>query len=104
MPDFLKSYMVSSISYFNDNLFLELYEFSKNGFILPLEIENLINKRFESLKNTGRFIQICFGYWKDLILAVVIWIFTNKVKKTKDLHPIILIAASAVIGVVFSMA
>ena len=34
----------------------------------------------------------------------VIWIFTNKVKKTKDLHPIILIAASAVIGVVFSMA
>ena len=42
--------------------------------------------------------------WKGLILAVVIWIFTNKVKKTKDLHPIIFIAASAVIGVVFSMA
>lgn len=45
--DFLKSYMVSSISYFNDNLFLELYEFSKNGFILPLEIENLINNKIK---------------------------------------------------------
>lgn len=42
--------------------------------------------------------------WKGLILAVVIWIFTNKVKKIKDLHPIIFIAASAVIGIVFSMA
>ena len=40
--DFLKSYMISSISYFNDNLYLELYEFSKNDFILPFEIEKLI--------------------------------------------------------------
>ncbi len=40
--------------------------------------------------------------WKGMILAVILWIFTNKVKKTKGLHPIIFIAASAVVGIVFS--
>ncbi len=39
---------------------------------------------------------------KSIILAVIIWILTNKVKKTKSLHPIIYILASAVIGVVLS--
>ena len=38
-----------------------------------------------------------------LILAVVIWIFTNKVKKTKGLHPIIFIGISALVGILFSM-
>lgn len=37
------------------------------------------------------------------ILAIVLWIFTNKVKKIKDLHPIVFIAASAVIGILFTM-
>lgn len=41
--------------------------------------------------------------WKGAILAVLLWIFTNKVKKTKKLHPIVFILASAVIGIVFSM-
>ena len=41
--------------------------------------------------------------WIGCVLAVVLWIFTNKIKKTKGLHPIIFIAASAVIGVIFSM-
>ena len=41
--------------------------------------------------------------WKGLILAAVLWIFINKVKKTKGLHPIIFIAVSAVIGIVFPM-
>ena len=38
-----------------------------------------------------------------LILAVIIWIFTNKVKKTKGLHPIIFIGISALVGIIFSM-
>lgn len=37
------------------------------------------------------------------ILAIVLWILTNKVKKTKGLHPILFIAASAVVGIIFSM-
>ena len=41
--------------------------------------------------------------WKGLILAVILWFFTNRVKKIKSLHPIIFIAASAIIGIIFSM-
>ncbi len=41
--------------------------------------------------------------WKGVILAVILWIFTNKVKKVKDLHPIVFILVSAVAGVIFSM-
>ncbi|MBQ7916091.1 MAG: chromate transporter [Firmicutes bacterium] len=41
--------------------------------------------------------------WKGWILAAILWVLTNKVKKTKGLHPIVFILASAVVGVVFSM-
>lgn len=41
--------------------------------------------------------------WKGLILAVILWILTNKVKKTKNWHPIWLIAVSAAAGIVFGM-
>ncbi len=41
--------------------------------------------------------------WIGWSLAIVLWIFTNKVKKTKGLHPIILILASAVVGIIFQM-
>ena len=41
--------------------------------------------------------------WKGLVLAVILWIFLKKVKKTKGLHPIVFIAASAVAGIVFGM-
>lgn len=39
---------------------------------------------------------------RGFILAAVIWVLTNLVKPTKKLHPIFYIAASAVIGIVFS--
>ena len=42
--------------------------------------------------------------WKGLLLAAVIWVLTNVVKPTKKLHPIVYIAASAVVGIVFSFA
>lgn len=41
--------------------------------------------------------------WKGWVLAAVLWVLTNKVKQTKGLHPILFIAASAVVGIVFSM-
>ena len=37
--------------------------------------------------------------WPELLLAVVLFIFTNYVKPTKKLHPIVFIAISAVVGV-----
>ena len=39
-----------------------------------------------------------------LRLAVALLFFTRCVKKTKDLHPIVFIGISAVIGVVFHFA
>lgn len=42
--------------------------------------------------------------WIACGLAVVLWIFTNKVKKTKGFHPIVFIAFSAVVGIIFQMA
>ena len=41
--------------------------------------------------------------WKGWILAAVLWILTNKVNRTKKLHPIVFIGASALVGIVFSM-
>lgn len=42
-----------------------------------------------------------FNY-KAVIFAVILLIFTRWVKQTKDLHPAIFIAISAVVGIVFS--
>lgn len=41
---------------------------------------------------------------RHIILAVVVYILTNKVKKTKKLHPIYFIAGSALIGILFGFA
>lgn len=41
--------------------------------------------------------------WKGWILAVVLWLLTNRVSSTRKLHPIVFIGASALVGIVFSM-
>lgn len=41
---------------------------------------------------------------KAIILAAILWVLTNKVKKTKSLHPVFFIAAAAVVGIVFRFA
>ena len=41
--------------------------------------------------------------WKGLALGVILWILTNRVKKVKDLHPIVFILGSAVVGIIFQM-
>ena len=41
--------------------------------------------------------------WKGLILAVILWLLTNVVKKTKGLHPIVFIGISALVGIIFQM-
>ena len=51
----------------------------------------------------GEKIALAFFNWKGLILAVVLWVFSNVIKKTKNLHPIIFIGLSAIAGIVFSM-
>ncbi len=51
----------------------------------------------------GEEIGLSFLNWKGILLAVVLWILTNKVKKTKGLHPIVFIGISAAVGILFSM-
>ena len=41
--------------------------------------------------------------WKGWLLAAVLWLLTNRVKKTKDLHPIVFIGISALAGILFAM-
>lgn len=41
--------------------------------------------------------------WKSLLLAALIYVGTNHVKKLKKLHPIWFIAASALVGIVLGM-
>lgn len=41
--------------------------------------------------------------WKGWVLAIVLWVLTNKVKQTKKLHPILFILASAVVGILWGM-
>ena len=41
--------------------------------------------------------------WPAIILAAVLWLLTNVVKPTKKLHPVVFIAASAVVGIVVSL-
>ncbi len=41
--------------------------------------------------------------WKGWLLAIVLWVLTNKVKQAKGLHPILFILASAVVGIVWGM-
>ncbi len=53
--------------------------------------------REDAFKTSGNILDL-FS-WKGLALAAVIWVLTNLVKKTKDLHPIVFIAASAVVGI-----
>lgn len=53
--------------------------------------------RENAFKASGNIIDL-FS-WKGLALAAMIWVLTNLVKKTKDLHPIFYIAASAVVGI-----
>lgn len=41
--------------------------------------------------------------WKGMILAALLFLFTNFVKKAKNWHPIVFIGISAVVGIVFQM-
>ena len=42
--------------------------------------------------------------WKGLALFAVVWVLTNLVKRTKKLHPVVFIAGSAAIGILFRFA
>ena len=41
--------------------------------------------------------------WKGIVLAALLWVLTNVVKKTKKWHPIVFIGFSALVGIIFQM-
>lgn len=53
-------------------------------------------------KETGSFTDLISI--QGVILAVVLYVLTNKVKKTKGLHPVVFLACSAIVGIVFGFA
>ena len=55
-----------------------------------------------AFKATGRIASLVS--LKNLALFALIWVLTNPVKKTKGWHPIVFIAFSAVVGIVFRFA
>ena len=72
------------------------------GLVAAAGLSVVINNLFEPESFTNGF-HLDGINWIGFGLAIVLWIFTNKVKKTKGLHPIIFIAAAAVAGIVFQM-
>ena len=55
---------------------------------------------FDAFGLSGNFVSLF--RWKQIVLAAVLLILTRAVKQTKKLHPIVFIALSAVVGIVFS--
>ncbi len=43
-------------------------------------------------------------HWPSIVLAAVLLLLTRKIRQTKDLHPVVFIALSAVVGIVFGFA
>ena len=54
---------------------------------------------FDAFGLSGNFVSLF--RWKQIVLAAVLLILTRGIKQTKKLHPIVFIALSAVVGIVF---
>lgn len=72
------------------------------GLVAAAGLSVVINNLFEPRVFEQGF-DLSVINWVGWGLAIVLWIFTNKVKKTKGLHPIIFILVSAIAGIIFQM-
>lgn len=72
------------------------------GLVAAAGLSVVINNLFEP-KVFEQGFDLSVINWVGWGLAIVLWIFTNKVKKTKGLHPIIFILVSAIAGIIFQM-
>lgn len=59
------------------------------------------NLFFPAAMQTGNW--LCAFNWKGIVLAAILWLLTNVVKKTKKWHPIVFIGFSALVGIIFKM-
>jgi len=68
---------------------------------IVLEVLTGVEEVGYGLVNTFRITGDSLLNWKGLLLAAVLLLLTNRVKKVKDLHPVVFIAVSAVVGILF---
>lgn len=67
-------------------------------------IESVKPAAGEGIVNAFRIAGGSLLNWRGLVLAAVLLVLTNRVKRVKDWHPIVFIVLSAVVGVAFGFA
>ena len=98
--------IASFLKNFRDNRFVDSAFYglrpASTGLIAAAGLSVVVSNLFFAGALENGFSLAVFN-WKGWILAIVLWVLTNKVKQTKKLHPIIFILASAVVGIVLGM-
>ena len=98
--------IASFLKNFRDNRFVDSAFYglrpASTGLIAAAGLSVIVSNLFIAGALENGFSLAVFN-WKGWILAIVLWVLTNKVKQTKKLHPIIFILASAVVGIVLGM-
>ena len=67
-----------------------------------LSVAAMVILRKDLFAATGQILDL-FNL-ENVLLMVILYIFTDRVKKTKGLHPVVFIAASAVVGIALHLA
>lgn len=98
--------IASFLKNFRDNRFVDSAFYglrpASTGLIAAAGLSVVVSNLFFAGALENGFSLAVFN-WKGWLLAIVLWVLTNKVKQTKKLHPIIFILASAVVGIVLGM-
>lgn len=98
--------IASFLKSFRDNRYVDSAFYglrpASTGLIAAAGLSVVVSNLFFSDALAQGFSLALFN-WKGWILAIVLWLLTNKVKQTKGLHPILFILASAVVGILWGM-
>ncbi len=98
--------IASFLKSFRDNRYVDSAFYglrpASTGLIAAAGLSVVVSNLFFAEAMESGFSLAVFN-WKGWVLAIVLWVLTNKVKQTKKLHPIIFILASAVVGIVLGM-
>lgn len=98
--------IASFLKSFRDNRYVDSAFYglrpASTGLIAAAGLSVVVSNLFFSDALAQGF-SLALFHWKGWILAIVLWVLTNKVKQTKGLHPILFILASAVVGILWGM-
>lgn len=98
--------IASFLKSFRDNRYVDSAFYglrpASTGLIAAAGLSVVVSNLFFAEAMESGFSLAIFN-WKGWILAIALWVLTNKVKQTKKLHPIIFILASAVVGIALGM-